>query len=74
MFLTGRPAVVDRMLLLDEVRFDPDRVFVLERPVFLRVGDRVSLLGDRLVVTRVDGLVEWPEGVLAPWCWRWRLL
>jgi len=70
----GNPAVAPRMLLLNEVRFDPDWIFRLDRPLFLMPGDRVSMDGGRLLVQRAGGPEEYPTADLAPWCWRWRLI
>ncbi|MFJ4846920.1 hypothetical protein [Streptomyces sp. NPDC088733] len=62
------------MLLLNEVRFDPDWIFQLERPLLLMPGDRVSMEGGRLLVQRTDGKEEYPPADLDRWCWRWRLV
>jgi len=62
------------MLLLNEVRFDPDWIFRLDRPLFLIPGDQVWMDGDRLVIQRTTGQVEHPPGKRTPWCWRWRLV
>ena len=62
------------MLLLNEVRFDPDWIFRLDRPLFLMPGDQVRMYGGRLTLRRAAGQVEHPAGELAPWCWRRRLV
>lgn len=62
------------MLLLNEVRFEPDAVYELERPLLLLPGDEVHRHGQRVVVRRAVGRVESPAGHWEPWCWDWRLL
>jgi hypothetical protein len=61
------------MLLLNEVRFEPDGIFRLDRPLFLMPGDHVAMSEGRLVVRRATGSVQHPPGERAPWCWHWRL-
>ncbi|MBM9510482.1 hypothetical protein [Actinacidiphila acididurans] len=68
------PATAPRMLLLNEVRFDPDWIFQLDRPLFLLPGDQVAMDEGRLVVRRAAGEVEHPSGEREPWCWRQRLV
>jgi hypothetical protein len=70
----GEPATAPRMLLLNEVRFDPDWTFRLDRPLFLMPGDQLRMDGHRLILRRTTGEVEHPAGEGAPWCWRWRLV
>ncbi|WP_435192305.1 hypothetical protein [Streptomyces sp. bgisy126] len=46
---------VPRMLLLSEFQLNPDFQVVLDRPMFVTVGDRVSYEGGAVVVTRPTG-------------------
>ncbi|MFJ8439972.1 hypothetical protein [Kitasatospora griseola] len=46
---------VSRMLLLSEFQLNSDFQVVLDRPVFVAAGDRVSYEGGAVVVTRPAG-------------------
>ncbi|MEU5536966.1 hypothetical protein [Streptomyces sp. NPDC020362] len=75
MRLVGEPVTADRATLLNELRFDPDAVYKLDRPLMLTPGDQVHVLGDRqVIVRRAAGREERPAGHWTPWCWSWRLL
>lgn len=74
MWVIGEPATAPKMLLLNEVRFDPDWIFRLNRPLFLMPGDQVRMDGNRLSLRRAAGQLEHPPGDVEPWCWRWRLI
>jgi hypothetical protein len=74
MKVSGDPAMIPRMLLVGEVRFDPDQIFALDRPLFLMPGDLVWMDGAHLTIRRVSGQEERPPGEASPWCWQWRLL
>lgn len=48
--LQGEPALVDRALLANELRFDPDAVYELDRPLLLMPGDQVYRRGGQVMV------------------------
>lgn len=50
------------MLLVDEVRSEPEGPFRLGRPLFLMSGDRIGLEGQQPVVRRVDRREFRPAG------------
>ncbi|WP_406292188.1 hypothetical protein [Embleya sp. NBC_00896] len=71
----GERVKAPRMLLLNEVDFEPGcSVFELERPLFLRAGDRLWAEDDTIVVERASGDRERAAGGMACVCRRWRLL
>ncbi|MFE2867167.1 hypothetical protein [Embleya sp. NPDC059259] len=75
MILTGEHVTAPRMLLLNRVDFEPGcSVFELERPLFLRAGDRLWAEDGRVVVECASGDRERPAGGMACVCRRWRLL
>lgn len=74
MRLQGEPVVAVRALLLNELRFDPDAVYELDRPMLLLPGDQVHRQGQQVVIKRAAGHTERPAGHWEPWCWEWRLL
>ncbi|MDH6441361.1 hypothetical protein M2158_009902 [Streptomyces sp. SAI-144] len=65
--LQGEPALVDRALLVNELRFDPDAIYELDRPLLLMPGDQVHRRGQQVIVKRVTGNVEAPAGRWEPW-------
>ncbi|MEU9992966.1 hypothetical protein AB0E10_40595 [Streptomyces sp. NPDC048045] len=75
MRMEGEPVTADRAVLLNELRFDSDAIYRLDRPLMLAPGDRVHVLGDRqIVIERAAGREERPAGHWIPWCWSWRLV
>lgn len=74
MRLQGEPTLVDRALLVNELRFDPDAVYELDRPLLLMPGDQVHRRGQQVIVRRAAGNEEAPAGRWETWCWEWRLL
>ncbi len=62
-------------MILNELRFDSDAIYVLDRPLLLAPGDEVHVFGDQqVVIKRATGREQRPAGHWTPWCWHWRLL
>ncbi|MYX36507.1 MULTISPECIES: hypothetical protein [unclassified Streptomyces] len=75
MRLQGDPVTADRALLVNELRFDPDVIYELDRPLMLAPGDQVHVVQDQqVVIKRAGGHEERPVGQWIPWCWSWRLV
>jgi hypothetical protein len=75
MRLQGEPVTADRAMILNELRFDPDAIYVLDRPLMLAPGDEVHVLrGQQVVIKCAAGNERRPAGYWAPWCWTWCLL
>ncbi|MFJ9820436.1 hypothetical protein ACIRU3_35240 [Streptomyces sp. NPDC101151] len=69
----GESVAAPRMLLLNEMKFEPGGWFELERPLFLKAGDLLVRDGDQVIVRRATGQEERPAGSFSPWCRRTRL-
>ncbi|MFC0542244.1 hypothetical protein [Kutzneria chonburiensis] len=63
----------ERLVLANELETDDGLTFVLDRPLFLLVGDRLDLENRDPVVLRASGGRFTPPGSWERRCYSWRL-